>query len=118
QRDLKRTLHGLRGSDLIISSCRRGLDIDNALEYFPEDIAVAEATVAIDRECRVVRNSVVEIEPAEPTVGKVQLNLLARPSLKADAVAVTHNQHPDHQFRVDRGPPDFAIEGRLAPQSD
>src|SRR5262245_35482224 len=33
-------------------------------------------------------------------------------SFKADAVAVTHNQHPDHQLRVDRGPPDFAIEWR------
>jgi hypothetical protein len=34
--------------------------------------------------------TVVEIEPAEPPVGKVQLNLLAQPSFKADAVAVTH----------------------------
>jgi hypothetical protein len=43
--------------------------------------------MAIDRECRVVRNSVVEIEPAEPAVSKVQLHLLAQPSFKGDTVA-------------------------------
>jgi hypothetical protein len=35
------------------------------LEYLPEQIAVTEPAVSIDREGRVVRNLVVEIEAAE-----------------------------------------------------
>src|SRR6266508_4147384 len=85
---------------------------DHRLEYLPEDVALAEAAVAIDRECRVIGDVVVEIEPAEPPVGKVQFNLLAQPSFKADAVAVTDNQHPDHQLRIDRGTANVAIKWR------
>jgi hypothetical protein len=47
----------------------------------------------------------------EPPVGKVQLNLLAQPSFKADAVAVTHNQHPDHELGINRRPANIAVEG-------
>jgi hypothetical protein len=35
---------------------------------------------------------VIKVEPAEPTVSQMQLNFLGK------------NQHPDHQFRVYRGP--------------
>ena len=64
----------------------------------------------VDRERRVIRHLVVAIEPAELSVGEVQPHLLAQPPLKADAVAVTHNQHPDHELRIDRGPANVAVE--------
>src|SRR6267154_97255 len=67
--------------------------------------------MAIDRESRVVGNLVVEIEAAEPAVGEVQLDLLAQLPLEAKAVAVTDDEHPDHQLRVDRRPADLAVEG-------
>src|SRR5207245_11314468 len=35
-----------------------------------------------------------------------------QPPLGADAEAVTHDQYADHQFRVDRGPADRAVERR------
>jgi hypothetical protein len=76
-----------------------------------EDVAVAEAAVAIDRERRMVRHHVVEIEPAEPSVGQVQLDFLAQPPLKADAVAVAHNQHPEHEFGINRRPANVAVKG-------
>jgi hypothetical protein len=40
----------------------------------------------------------------------MQLDLFAQPSLRTDAVTVAYNQHPGHEFRVDRGPADLAVE--------
>ena len=77
-----------------------------------QEIAVAEAAVPIDRECRVVGYRVVQIEAAEPAVSKMQLDLLAQSPLEADAVAVADQQHPEHEFGIDRRTADFAIEGR------
>ena len=54
----------------------------------------AENRMAIDRKCRVVRNLVVKIEPAEPPIRKVKRNLLAKPPLETHAVAVADDQHP------------------------
>ena len=39
------------------------------------------------------------------------MHFLAEPALRADAEAVADDQHPDHQFRIDRGTPDLAVEG-------
>ena len=59
-----------------------------------------------------VRNIALQTEPAEPAIGKVQNRTsFAQPTLGTDAEAVTDDQHPDHQFRIDRGPPDLAVEG-------
>ena len=45
------------------------------------------------------------------------MGLVAKPALRADAVAVAHQEHADHQLRVDGGPPDRAVERRqLGPQ--
>ena len=60
-------------------------------------------------EGRVIRHIGLEAEPAEPPVGQVEMNLLAQSTLGADAVAVAHQQHPDHQLRVDRGAADVAV---------
>src|SRR6266852_4065575 len=81
------------------------------LEELPEDVAVPEAAMPIDRECRVVGDLVFEIETAEPTIGKMQLDLLAQSALGADAVAVAHDEHPQHEFGIDRRPADLAVEG-------
>src|SRR6266849_8473239 len=59
-----------------------------------------------------VRYRVVQIEAAKPAVSEMQLDLLAQSPLEADAVAVAHDQHPNHQLRVDRGPTNVAIERR------
>src|SRR4029077_6499094 len=56
------------------------------------------------------RNLVIEFESAEPAVAEMKFDLLAQPPFKADAIAVADNKHPDHQFRIDRGPPDVAVE--------
>ena len=38
------------------------------------------------------------------------MDFLAEPALGSDPEAVADDQHPDHQLRVDRGPPDLAVE--------
>src|SRR5215471_16047529 len=57
-----------------------------------------------------VGDLVVKIEPTEPAIGKVKLDLLAQLALRTDAVAVADNQHPDHELGVDRRPADLAVE--------
>jgi hypothetical protein len=58
-----------------------------------------------------VRHVTVEAKPAEPTIGEVQMHFLAEPPLRADSKAVADDQHSDHQFGIDRRPPDRAVEG-------
>src|SRR5262249_58819843 len=82
-----------------------------ALEYLPEDVALAEAAMPIDRECRVIGNPVVEVEPTEPAIGKMQLDFLAELALRADTVAVGDDQHPDHQLGINGGSAHLAVEG-------
>jgi hypothetical protein len=39
------------------------------------------------------------------------VDLLAQPPFRSDAEAVAHNQHPDHQLGIDRGPSYLAVVG-------
>ena len=39
------------------------------------------------------------------------MDLLAQPPFRANAEAIANNQHPDHQLRIDRRPPDLAVIG-------
>src|SRR6266516_7932104 len=59
-----------------------------------------------------IGNLVIELEAAEPTITEMKFDLLAQLPFKADAIAVADNEHPDHQLRIDRGPPDVAVERR------
>jgi hypothetical protein len=63
----------------------------------------------------VIRHRAIESQPAKPPVGEVQVHLFAQPSFRADAEAVAHDQHADHQFRVNRRPAYGAVEGRQLP---
>src|SRR2546430_8598368 len=57
-----------------------------------------------------VRNLIVEIELAEPAIGKVQCTLRAQPPFMTNAIAVTNQEHPDHQLGIDRGSADVAVK--------
>src|SRR5262249_19083059 len=84
---------------------------NHTLEYLAEDVALAETAMPINRECRVIGNPVVELEPTEPAISKMQLDFLAELALRGDTVAVGDHQHPDHQLRINRGPAHLAVEG-------
>ena len=64
------------------------------LEHLAQQIALAEATVPVLREGRVVGHRAIEPEPAEPTVGEVQVNLFAQPPLRANAEAIADSSAP------------------------
>ena len=65
---------------------------DDALEDVTQDIAVAEAAEPIEREGRMVRDAVFEIEPAEPPVGRKDSPWSSRGASQKAAV--------DGQFRA------------------
>ena len=56
-----------------------------------------------------VRHFAVQAQPAEPAVGQVEVDFLAQAPLGADAEAVPHQQHPDHQLGINRRSPHRAV---------
>jgi hypothetical protein len=47
----------------------------------------------------------------KPAICQIEMGFLAQASLGADAKAITDDQHPDHQFGVDRGATQRTIKG-------
>jgi hypothetical protein len=82
---------------------------NNALEHPTKNIVIAEAFVARTREHRVVRDLVLKAEPAEPTIGQVDLHFATQRALRAHREGVTYDQHPDHQHRINRWPPQSGV---------
>src|SRR5215470_8445356 len=59
-----------------------------------------------------IGNLVLDAELAKPPVGQIDLHLGAEPPLRAEREHVAHNQHPDHQHRIDRGTARVRVVGR------
>ena len=68
--------------------------------------------MAVLGEGRVVRHWVFDAQAAEPAIGQVQPHLFAQATFRADAQAVTNDQHADHWFRVNRRATGMAIVRR------
>jgi hypothetical protein len=103
---------GIDGEAFAFDQASIHAGLHHRLEHMAQDVAVAEAAMTIDRERRMVGHLVAEIEPAKPSVRQMQLDFLAQPPLKADAVAIADDQHPDHKLGINRRPTNVAIEGR------
>ena len=56
-----------------------------------------------------VWNGVFDAEFAKPAIGEVHLYFTADQPLRADRKDIPHDQHPDHQFRINRR----ATHGRI-----
>jgi hypothetical protein len=82
---------------------------DGLLEQLAQQIALPEAAVAVLGERRMVWHRAVQAQSAKPPVRQIEMDLVAQPTLGADPQAIADDQHPDHQLRVDRGPPGLAI---------
>jgi hypothetical protein len=59
----------------------------------------------------------VEAETTKLAICQIEMDFLARAPLGADAKAITDDQHPDHQFGIDRWATNRAVKGRPAPTS-
>lgn len=51
-------------------------------------------------------------EAAKPAIRQVQVDFFAQATFRSDPEAISDQQHPDHQFRGDRGTPDRAVKLR------
>ena len=85
---------------------------NSRLEKVAQQFALAEASMPVLGERRVIRDTLIQIEAAEPSICQVQMHLFAQPSLRADAEAIADQQHPDQQFRIDRWTTGVAVEIR------
>src|ERR1700684_2650194 len=56
-----------------------------------------------------VRDGIFDAKLAEPAIGEVHLHFTADQSLRADRKDIPHDQHPDHQLRINRQ----ATHGRI-----
>ncbi len=66
------------------------------LEELAQQVAVAEPAVSVLGEGGVIGHRPLEIEPAEPAIGEVEVHLLAQAALRAYAHAIANEEHPDH----------------------
>src|SRR6202165_97371 len=76
--------------------------LDDALEHAAKNLSLTEALVAGTRERRMIRDSILEAELAEPPIGKVHLHFTTDQPLRTNRKDIPHDEHPDHQFRIDR----------------
>ena len=102
---------GTNGEPLTADQARRHAAADRLLEDLAQDAAVAEAAVPVHRETRVVGNLVLKLQPAKPPIGQVEIDIFTKLTIKADRVAITDNQHSDHQFRINRRTARMAVLG-------
>jgi hypothetical protein len=86
--------------------------LHHPLEHTPEDVAHPEALVAGARECRMIRDLVLDAQATEPAIGQVHLHLAAQQPLRADGKHVADDEHPDHEHRIDRRPAKMRVVGR------
>ena len=62
-----------------------------------------------------IGNGVLKAQAAEPSIGEIDLNVTADLAFRADRKDITDNQHPDHQFRINRRPTEGAVKWRKFP---
>lgn len=58
-----------------------------------------------------VRHWFVQPKAAEPAIRQVQVHLLAKAALRANAERIANDQHPDHQHWINGRPACVAVEG-------
>src|SRR6185312_9811389 len=92
--------------------------LHDALEDATEEIALPKTLVAGTRERRMVRDAVLKPQIAKPSIGQVDLNLATELPLRSDREDIANDEHPDHQYRIDRRPAGLGVvrcERRIDP---
>jgi hypothetical protein len=88
---------------------------DGRLEQPTQQVAVAEPAVPVLGKGRMVGHGAVQAQAAKPAIGEVQVDLVAKPPLGADAAAIADQQHADDQLGIHRGTADGAVVGLELP---
>ena len=79
------------------------------LKHKTECFSFPEASEAVFRESRVVRDLVFDAQTAKPAIGQVQFHFFAQTAFRADTQAVTDEQHANRQLQLDRGSSHMAV---------
>ena len=75
-----------------------------------QQIAFAETTMPVLGKGRMVRHWIRKIKAAKPAVGKVEMNLFAKPAFRPDAKTIANQQHADQQLWIDRWTATVAVK--------
>ena len=78
-------------------------------EQLAKGIAFAESTMPVLGKGGVLRYLAFQTRATEPAAGQIELHFLAQSPLRAETVAVTHDQHAQHHLGVDRGSAGMAV---------
>ena len=76
------------------------------------EIGLSWIPIVFIRRLTMVGYPILDAELAKPPICQIDLHLGAQPPLRADCKHASHNQHPDHQHRIDRRPTYVPIVGR------
>ena len=76
--------------------------LQNDLEQMSEQAALAETAMPVLRECRMVWHRISQIQFAKPAIRQIDMDLLAKPPLGSNALAIAQQRHADHQFGINR----------------
>jgi hypothetical protein len=74
----------------------------NYLEQMTGQTALAETTMSVLRECRIVWHWISQIQFAKPAIRQVDMNFFVKPSLGPDVLKIAQQHHADHQFWINR----------------
>jgi hypothetical protein len=66
----------------------------------PQQIVIAETTVSVLGERRMVGHRIGQIKTAEPAICQVKMNLFTEPAFRSNAKAIPHQQHADQEFGI------------------
>ena len=108
--DGERLLTGIDRKTLAADRSLVDVALNHSMEHMTKEIAIAKSAIAVLRERRMIWHPPVEVQPSEPAIGQVQMNILTKATLGADPIAVTDEQHTDHQLRIHGRPADLGVE--------
>ena len=58
-----------------------------------------------------------QAKPAEPPIGQIEIDFLAKTPFRANAETITDDQHAHHEVRIDEWATQVAVEGsQMGPQ--
>ena len=70
------------------------------LKQMPKRITLTKPSMPVLGESGMVRHLAFQAQPAKPPLGQIKVHFLTQAPLRADAVAITNDQHTDHEFGV------------------
>jgi hypothetical protein len=101
---------GINGKTFPTYQARLDTAPNGHLEHFAQKVALTKTAMSVLRKCGVIRNSPIQTQLAEPPISEVQMYFFAQTPFGTDAHAVANQQHPNEEFRINRGASHCAVK--------